>query len=117
MLSALDQAALQMIEAAKEKQQARQVELKMVEGELKTVEEELPLAQQHGMSTKQSRSKARDELSEPSVPARALGNKPTNTILKRRENIAKQDTKDINRNSPKPKFRYPIQGYHERDTY
>ena len=41
----------------------------------------------------------------PSVPAgRALGNRPTNTMLKRRESIAKQDNKNLNRNAPKPKM-------------
>ena len=38
------------------------------------------------------------------VPARALGNGPSNTMLKRRESIAKQDRKNLNRNAPRPKM-------------
>ena len=42
------------------------------------------------------------------VPPRALGNRPTNTILKRRESIAKQHKKNLTRNAPKWKVLYGV---------
>ena len=64
MLSALDRAALNMIEAAKERQRGRQVELEVVKGELKTAQDELCVAQDYGKSMKQSRDEALEDLTE-----------------------------------------------------
>lgn len=47
-------------------------------------------------------------IPQPTVPARALENKPTNTLLKHRESLAKQDTKNLNRNAPKPKVPWSV---------
>ena len=37
-----------------------------------------------------------------------LGNKSTNALLKSRDSLAKQDTKNLNRNVPKPKVLYGV---------
>ena len=44
----------------------------------------------------------------PSGPARALGTKSTNALLKNREKLVKQDTKNLNRNAPKAKVPYGV---------
>ena len=44
----------------------------------------------------------------PTEPARALGNRPSDTMLKRRESIAKQDRKNLNHNAPRPKMPYGV---------
>lgn len=52
---------------------------------------------------------ARDnQIPPPPGPARALGTKSTNALLKNREKLAKQDTKNLNRNAPKPKGPYAV---------
>ena len=37
-----------------------------------------------------------------------LGNKSTNALLKSRDRLAKQDTKNLNRNAPKPKVLFGV---------